>query len=327
MLLSAKWLHSTLEPLPVPGSLFSHDFHSGSRLHRGLREIDIASGRSARDGRRATSRSSAGFRRERARSTRRNCANHWETEPFQGASKSVARLSAIRSAAPLLSLVRGVRIGRSCRPAHKPHSANQTVTVHYRFHPLAGTRVTAVEHRSHRGEPIAAVSDSEGRRYHLPLWMTVPEAAQWGLRERPRLSLSALSEVRDLIAAWSAEPARPAAGDRDEISNAGEVAEDADVRAAAPGQAGASGERRGGKSSASVTSRSSMTIWGYPALVFTARALMRFSRPCARAGSGWCCRSRRQDCLETAVSGTRCWTSVPSSAAWSATGTGSTTRH
>ena len=115
------------------------------------------------------------------------------------------------------SIRRHMRPNRSCKPAHKPHSANKTtVTVHYRFHPLAGTRVTAVEHRSHRGEPIVTVCDSEGRRYHLPLWMTAPEAAQWGLRERPRLSLSALSEVRDLIAAWSAEPALPARGDCDE---------------------------------------------------------------------------------------------------------------
>ena len=99
----------------------------------------------------------------------------------------------------------------------EPHSANKTVTVHYRFHPLVGTRVTAVEHRSHRGEPIVAVADSDGRRYHLPLWMTAPEAAQWALRERPRLSLPALSELRGLIAAWSAEPALPATGVRDEI--------------------------------------------------------------------------------------------------------------
>ena len=107
--------------------------------------------------------------------------------------------------------------GQWRRPAHKPHSANKTVTVHYRFHPLVGTRVTAVEHRSHRGEPIVAVADSDGRRYHLPLWMTAPEAAQWALRERPRLSLPALSELRGLIAAWSAEPALPATGERDEI--------------------------------------------------------------------------------------------------------------
>ena len=123
---------------------------------------------------------------------------------------------------------------------------NETVTVHYRFHPLAGTRATTLENRSHRGEPIVVVADSDGQRYHLPLWMTAPEAAQWGLRDRPRLSHSALSELRDLIAAWSAQPAPPATGDRDEISKATEAAEDADVRAAAPSQPAGGCETRGG---------------------------------------------------------------------------------
>ena len=123
---------------------------------------------------------------------------------------------------------------------------NETVTVHYRFHPLAGTRATTLENRSHRGEPIVVVTDSDRQRYHLPLWMTAPEAAQWGLRDRPRLSHSALSELRGLIAVWSAQPAPPATGDRDEISKARETAEDADVRAAAPGQPAGGCETGGG---------------------------------------------------------------------------------
>ena len=136
--------------------------------------------------------------------------------------------------------------GLWCRPAHKPHKVNETVTVHYRFHPLAGTRATTLESRSHRGEPIVVVADADGHRYHLPLWMTAPEAAQWGLRDRPRLSPSALSELRDLIAAWSAQPAPPATGDRDEISKAREAAKDADVRAAGSGQPAGGCETGGG---------------------------------------------------------------------------------
>ena len=122
----------------------------------------------------------------------------------------------------------------------------ETVTVHYRFHPLAGTRATTPENRSHRGEPIVVVADSDGHRYHLPLWMTAPDAAQWGLRDCPRLSHSALSELRDLIAIWSAQPAPPATGDRDEMSKATEAAEDADVRAAGSGQPAGGRETGGG---------------------------------------------------------------------------------
>ena len=76
--------------------------------------------------------------------------------------------------------------------------------------------------------------------------MTAPEAAQWGLRDRPRLSHSALSELRDLIAAWSAQLAPPATGDRDETPQATEPAEDPDVRAAAPGQPAGGCETGGG---------------------------------------------------------------------------------
>ena len=160
----------------------------------------------------------------------------------QVAAETVSRLS--RSAARLRNPLSGdlhgisrqMRVARWCRPAHKPHKVNETVTVYCRFHPFAGTRATTLENRSHRGEPIVVVADCDGHRYHLPLWMTAPEAAQWGLCDRPRLSHSALSELRDLIAVWSAQPAPPATGDRDEISKATEAAEDADVRAAAPGQ-------------------------------------------------------------------------------------------
>ena len=41
--------------------------------------------------------------------------------------------------------VPSVHIGPWCRPARKPHSVNETVTVHYRFHPLAGTRAKTLE--------------------------------------------------------------------------------------------------------------------------------------------------------------------------------------
>ena len=66
---------------------------------------------------------------------------------------------------------------------------DEEVTVHYRFHPLAGQRVACVGRRSLRGDPVVVVADGQGKRYHSPLWMTLPEASQWGLREVSRLSL------------------------------------------------------------------------------------------------------------------------------------------
>ena len=101
---------------------------------------------------------------------------------------------------------------------HKPHvEVRGEVTVHYRFHPLAGCRVARLGHRSCRGEPILVVAAPDGRRYHLPQWMTAPEAAQWTLRDVPRLSLTALCDVRGLVATFLDEPVLPT-GENDGLS-------------------------------------------------------------------------------------------------------------
>ena len=134
---------------------------------------------------------------------------------------------------------------RSCRRAHKPHNASETVTIYYRFHPLAGTRARKLEHRSHRGDPIVVVADLDGRRHHLPLWMTAPESAQWGLRDSPRLSRLALSELRDLVATVSAEPVLPGTGGRNGIPEVRMAADGTGVRSAAPDQP-ADGRAAGG---------------------------------------------------------------------------------
>ena len=66
--------------------------------------------------------------------------------------------------------------------------------------------MACVGRRSLRGSPIVVVADAQGKRYHIPLWMTLPEAAEWGLREVPRLSVAALADLRDLLSAFLREP-------------------------------------------------------------------------------------------------------------------------
>ncbi len=55
-------------------------------------------------------------------------------------------------------------------------------------------------HRSHRGEPVLMVANSDGRRYVISRWMTDPEAAEWNIRDVPRLSRAAMSELHGLVA-------------------------------------------------------------------------------------------------------------------------------
>ena len=129
------------------------------------------------------------------------------------------------------------------KPAQKPHIAGEAVTVHYRFHRLGGACVSKLHQRSHRGEPLVVVAGPDGRRYRLPLWMTDPAAAQWDLRDIPRLSLSAL---RDLVTTFSNVSAPPETGDRDGIPQARQAAETPAVRPAATDQPTGERETRSG---------------------------------------------------------------------------------
>ena len=110
----------------------------------------------------------------------------------------------------------------------------EEVTVHYRFHPLAGQRVACVGRRSLRGAPIVAVADENGKRYHIPLWMTLPEASQWGLRKVPRLSRAALADLRELASAFLREPSPAGKGTSHVTTPPSPRAAGALVRAPAP---------------------------------------------------------------------------------------------
>jgi len=105
-----------------------------------------------------------------------------------------------------------------CRLLHKPHIAGETVTIFYRFHPLGGKRAVKLGHRSHRGEPMLMVADEDGCRFVIPCWMTDPDAAEWTVRDVPRLSRAALSELQGLVALVLHTPDVPDTGECNETS-------------------------------------------------------------------------------------------------------------
>ena len=90
--------------------------------------------------------------------------------------------------------------------------------MHYRFHPLGGQRVTRLQRKSWRGNPQLVVTDAQGVRYYIPEWMTAPEAAQWAVREVPRLSVKALADLHELVSAFLREPSSARQGDARESS-------------------------------------------------------------------------------------------------------------
>ena len=149
---------------------------------------------------------------------------------------------------PRFSLVRGLgeHSGPWCRPAHKPHIEGETIKIYYRFHPLAGKRAVKLGHRSHRGEPVLMVGCTDGRRYIIPRWITDPEAAEWNLRDVPRLSPAALSELHGLVATILRKPVSPETGGRNETSKTKDTAEEAAAHPAATGQP-AEGDGKSGR--------------------------------------------------------------------------------
>ncbi len=85
--------------------------------------------------------------------------------------------------------------------------------MHYRFHPLAGQRVTF--RRSLHGHPVPEVVDPRGTRYRIAEWMTSPEAGRHELRAAPRLSLDALADLHDPVMSFLDSVRKPEE-DRDE---------------------------------------------------------------------------------------------------------------
>ena len=147
---------------------------------------------------------------------------------------------------PALNPPQDGRSERWSRLSHKPHIAGETVTVFYRFHPLCGKRAVKLGRRSHRGEPGLMVAAPDGRRYLIPRWMTDPKSAEWAVREVPRLSRAAMSELHGLVAMILRIPVSPETGDCNETSKSEDPAERAGAHATASDRS-AEGRGRDGR--------------------------------------------------------------------------------
>jgi hypothetical protein len=81
----------------------------------------------------------------------------------------------------------------------------ETVTVYYRWHPLFGLSLPVCRRSQHQeGERISCEAP-DGRICLLPRWMLSPECSRFPLGP-PRVSVAALWELHNLLAAWQAAP-------------------------------------------------------------------------------------------------------------------------
>ena len=80
------------------------------------------------------------------------------------------------------------------------------------------------------------VAGPDGRRYLIPHWTTDPKSAEWAVRDVPRLSRAAMSELHGLVSMILRNPVSPETGDCNETSKTEDTAEEAAARAAGADQ-------------------------------------------------------------------------------------------
>ncbi len=80
------------------------------------------------------------------------------------------------------------------------HNHASELTIHYRFHPCAGEKVNLESRRREpSGNNLYVRLQSSGRSLAIREWMTRPEAAAFAVRDTPRLSREALSDLRMIV--------------------------------------------------------------------------------------------------------------------------------
>ena len=82
------------------------------------------------------------------------------------------------------------------------HSAGilaDEITVTYPFHPLHRQTFVVLGQHEHYGAPHVLVRGAEDTRHLLPAWMTSQEAGEIEIVAAPRLSVTKLVELRELL--------------------------------------------------------------------------------------------------------------------------------
>ena len=88
---------------------------------------------------------------------------------------------------------------RDRKAVHSAGILAHEITVTYPFHPLTKQCFVVMGEHEHYGAPHVLVRGAEETRYLLPAWMTTPEAGSIEIVAAPRLSVTKLVELRELL--------------------------------------------------------------------------------------------------------------------------------
>lgn len=72
------------------------------------------------------------------------------------------------------------------------------ITVYYPFHPLHGQELNVV-HLPRRNDGAVVVTDPTGVRLKIPLWMALPQAAEYKLSKEIKIKAAALVALSNLL--------------------------------------------------------------------------------------------------------------------------------
>ena len=104
------------------------------------------------------------------------------------------------------------------RQRHSAGYQQQEVTVHYRYHPLAGAGMRVVGRSVQNGQEFLIAVQPDGTRTLLPAWMSRPESAKFVVSDAlPCFPLAVLANLcRELEAVLSLLPGSTNTGDNNE---------------------------------------------------------------------------------------------------------------
>lgn len=85
------------------------------------------------------------------------------------------------------------------RGKHTAHFQTTQIKVYYPFHPYNGRTISISGIKQHHGEIHFIITQPDGTKTYLPLWMTEPIAAHVSIVTKPMISINALLSLKKIV--------------------------------------------------------------------------------------------------------------------------------
>ena len=127
----------------------------------------------------------------------------------------------------------------SGKQSHTARYHGSDATIHYRFHPRSGERVAIVRRERLAGRSVLVIRQPDGTRAQVPTWMCEPAAAALSVKDRPRVALAGLRDLRLAVDAALSSFSSIEEGERRETDTGSPARRSSGGDGAGPGAPGA----------------------------------------------------------------------------------------